>query len=61
MQCIKCGVSAAAGVLLFQPAIMSGRRHTVAPDEIRHLLVIFSRFVLVTMMANVVVVIMFEL
>ena len=59
-QCIKCLVSGATGGLLFQQAIMSGWRHTVARDEIRDVLVILS-FVMVTMMANVLVVIMFEL
>ena len=39
----ECLVPAAA--LLFHLAIMSGRRHTVARDEIRLVLVLFSRFV----------------
>ena len=50
-------VSATAAALFFHLAIMSGRRHTVAPDEIRLVLVLFSRFVVGMMVANVVVVI----
>ena len=53
----ECLVPATAAALLFHLAIMSGRRHTVAPDEIRLVLVLFSRFVVGMMVANVVVVI----